>query len=59
MSDDSENFGRAMGGAERSCCSEGAAGIGHVVDDDGSPARDMAHKDHPADFVGAGALFVD
>ena len=36
-----------------------AAGIGHIVYEDGSLAFDVADEDHAADFVGARALFVD
>ena len=38
---------------------EGTAGVGHVVDDDGDFAADVADEDHSADFVGPRAFFVD
>lgn len=38
---------------------EGAAGVRHVVDEDGDLAADVADESHFRDFVGAGALFVD
>lgn len=38
---------------------EGAAGVGHVVNDDCDLAGDVAHEDHSRDLVGAGALLVD
>jgi hypothetical protein len=38
---------------------ERAAGVGHVVDEDGDFILDVADKDHAGDFVGAGALFVN
>ena len=38
---------------------ECAAGVGHVVDEDGGFGGDGADEDHAGDFVGAGALFVD
>ena len=36
-----------------------STGIGHVVDDDGDFAADVADEDHSTDFVGAGAFLVD
>ena len=36
-----------------------AAGVGHVVDEDGNAVAHVADEDHAGDFVGAGALFVD
>lgn len=41
------------------CLDEGAACIGHVVDDDGDFVLDVADEDHAGDFVGPGALFVN
>ena len=38
---------------------EGSASVGHVVDDDGGAALDVADEDHAADFVRASSLFVD
>lgn len=38
---------------------EGAAGVGHVVDDDGDLVLDVADEDHAGDFVGTSAFFVD
>jgi hypothetical protein len=38
---------------------QGAASVGHVVDDDGGAALDVSDEDHAADFVGTSALFVD
>jgi hypothetical protein len=38
---------------------ECAAGISHVVDEDGDLVLDVADKYHAADFVRARALFVD
>ena len=38
---------------------QGAAGVGHVVDEDGGLGGDGADEDHAGDFVGAGAFFVD
>lgn len=38
---------------------EGAAGVGHVVDEDGDLVDDVADEHHAADDVGARALLVD
>ena len=38
---------------------EGAARVGHVVDDDGDAVAHVADENHAGDFVGAGALFMD
>lgn len=38
---------------------ERAASVGHVVDEDGDAVLDVADEHHAADFVGAGAFFVD
>ena len=38
---------------------ERAAGVGHVVNEDGGFATDVADEDHAGDFVGARPLFVD
>ena len=38
---------------------EGAASVGHVVDDDGDLAAHVTHQDHAGDLVRAGTLFVD
>jgi hypothetical protein len=59
MSNDSNNFASTMvhdcfGGFD-----ERAAGVGHVVDEDGDFLLDVSDEHHAGDFVGAGALFVD
>lgn len=38
---------------------ERAAGVGHVVDDDGNLVLDVADEDHARDLVGAGTFLVD
>jgi hypothetical protein len=59
VSDDSNDFARAV---RHDCLSgfhERAARVSHVVDEDGGAPGDVADEDHAGDFVGAGALFVD
>ena len=38
---------------------ESAAGVGHVVDDDGNLVLDITDKDHARDFVGTGTFLVN
>lgn len=59
MRDDGEDFGGAVRGAQGGGGGERAACVGHVVYEDGDAVADVADEDHAADFVGAGALFVD
>ena len=59
MRDDGDDFARAV----RHDCFSGfhkrAAGVGHVVHQDGDLILHVANQDHAGDFVRAGALFVD
>jgi hypothetical protein len=59
MSDNSDNFMRAV---QLDCLSgfhERAARVSHVVGKDGSAHSDVVNGDHVGDFIRAGALFVD
>lgn len=38
---------------------ERAAGVGHVVDDDGDLVLDITDEDHAGDFVGTGTFLVN
>jgi len=42
-----------------SCMTNGAASVGHVVDEDGDAVLDIAHQHHRGDFVGLAPLLVD
>lgn len=57
--DDGDDFGGAVGHDGVGGFDEGAAGVGHVVDEDGDFVGDVADEDHARDFVGASAFFVD
>ena len=59
MRDDGDDLARAV--LHDGVCGfdERAAGVGHVVDEDGGFAADVADEDHAGDFVGPGSLFVD
>lgn len=59
MRDDGEDLGGAVRGTERGGGGKRAACVGHVVYEDGDAVADRADEDHAADFVGAGAFFVD
>ena len=60
MRDDGDDFlGVALVDERVGGFDEGAAGVGHVVDEDGGFGGDVADENHTGDFVGAGALFVD
>ena len=59
MRDDGEHLRGPVRGAEGGGGGEGPACVGHVVDEDGGSAGDVADEDHAADFVGAGTFFVD
>lgn len=59
MRDDSHDFRGAVSHNSIGGFDEGAAGIGHVVDEDGDFAADVADEGHFGDFVGAGTFFVD
>lgn len=59
MSDDSDDFARAV---RHDCLSgfyERAAGVCHIINEDGDSVLHVADKHHARDFVGAGTLFVD
>jgi hypothetical protein len=59
MSDDSDDFASAV---RHDCLSgfyERAAGVRHIVDEDGDSVLYVADEHHARDFVGAGTLFVD
>jgi len=38
---------------------ESAAGVGHIVDDDGNLVLDITDKNHAGDLVGAGTFLVN
>ena len=42
-----------------SSVADGAAGVGHVVHQDGHTVFDVAHQDHAVHFVGLFSFFVD
>jgi hypothetical protein len=57
--DDGYDFARAVVHHCFGSFDKRAAGVSHVVDEDGDFVFDVADEDHAGDFVGAGALFVD
>lgn len=59
MCDDSYNFPSFVGHDGLGGFDQSAAGIGHVVDENGDLVLDVADENHAGDFVGACALFVD
>jgi len=59
MGNNSDDFTGFMRHDCFGCFDEGAAGIGHVVNEDGDFVFDIADEDHAGDFVGTGTLFVD
>ena len=59
MRDNRHHFGRALVDERLGRFDQGAARVGHVVDDDGDFGRDGADEGHGGDFVGPFALFVD
>ena len=59
MGDDGDDFGRTVVLDGLRGFGQGAAGVGHVVDEDRDLVRDVSDKDHAADFVGARAFLVD
>lgn len=59
MHHDCINLFRTIGFECFSGFGERAAGVGHVVYEDGDFALDVAHKCHFRDFVGAETFFVN
>jgi len=56
---DGEDAGRALVEQVARGKAERAAGVGHVVHEDGNFALDGPDEDHPRDFVGLFALLVE
>ena len=59
MGNDGNDFICAMGHDSVSRLDEGAAGICHIVDENGDFGANVADEGHFGDFVGASTFFVD
>ena len=59
MDDDGIDFLSAMLHDCVSSFDEGAAGIGHVVNNDGDFALDVSDENHAGNFVRSGTFFVN
>ena len=53
-----DDLSGAVLGEHFGCCAQGAAGIGHVVYQDGCLAAYFASECHAGDLTGSGALFA-